>query len=314
MHGRQLMWYYNCNIKLNTQKAISLQNLIKKGFPVPPTLFFNYSDNEESKKATFSFLNSFTSKLYYIRLCFSDLKYPHYYGELVESRNVIKSIDTVINKANINGIKCYDVLVQPLQELAISGSILVRGKKMLVESVFGAPQTLFRDGNLNSRFILNNKNLIVEEFFLQKDSLLWNYSTSSWVRISNNNYVDKSILNIILEFDYDNDKLYEYGIDNNNQFWVFEEKKIPNNSYLSLDTIESNNDNDFLIFDNLYSEVLYIDLPVFSQVNKCIYNKKYIIKSGAYTAHLPLYLALSKIACKFIRKSETEKHSSIEAL
>ena len=294
------MPYQNSSIELNTQKANSLMQLKNEGLPIPPTLFLNHSDKFAYEAEIASYLSTVTSQLFYLRLCFSDVAYPHYYGELVSSGRIVYTIEELLQRAYGENRTNFDVIIQPLQKLSVSGAILARGDRLLIESIVGAPPLLFRNGHFNSRFILENKRLILEEYQIQEESLIWDFADSNWAKIDNSKCVDTSILNHISSRDYDTLSLYEYGIDCDDEFWIFEKKSIPTNVYTSLDTIETGSSH-FIVSGGKYSDTLYVDLPMFSEIDNCDEKNKYIIKSGAYTAHFPLYLALSNIACQFVR-------------
>ena len=293
------MFSQNVRNKPYTQKVAGLLSLINEGLPVPPTCFVDSSKGcKDISKNVLEFLRKTSSNAYYLRLCFSDNQYPHYFSELADKHDVLIAVSRLLAEAEITGTKHFDIIIQPLLSLAVSGAILVKQNRVLIESVLGAPPTLFRNGIINSRHVLENGRLVYQKFYRQDSLLYWNPIEAKWSRQSCDKRIDFDMISSIAKMNLQNFSLYEYGIDHHGDLWIFEKKSIPSDCYISLDSIEDDKKY-FTVSAGRYIDTKYIDFPDFSEIGNCTHENKYLVQSGAYTAHFPTYLALNNIACEF---------------
>lgn len=286
------------NPKPFTGKAKSLIDLDKGSKCIPPTFICSH-ENEQIDQ----FLSRFVQEnedysLFYIRLCFSDYLYPHCLSRLSNARKVSISTHELIQEAINMKIDKYDVLIQPLIKLRWSGAIYAGHNRLLIESVHGAPPLLFRNGMFNTRYILQNNIVLMEEICIQNYKLVWDSTLLKWTKTPVSISDEKLSLSKLLKYSYKENALYEFGIDDKDRFYLFEYKMLDKLAYPSLnkDSFHS----DFIVYaSNQDARRVHFEYPSIEYIKSCRENHNYIVDKGAYTSHLATYLINKKIGCVF---------------
>lgn len=289
----------NHSANIWTKKTESIIFLDKNNYSIPDTLIYEKINlSEVIDQLLQSDFNNF-----YARYIFRDNIYPHYYGKLITKENMSEQLfelyDGIKNTGNLFG----NLVIQPLIDNYISGSIISVKDYYLVEVVYGAPPQLFREGKLLYRALVNNNIIIDEQLFQQKNIKFWD---GSWKEKRNNLSFSPSCLHKLFHQKYLCNKLYEFGIDHNNNLFFYEIKDIQDDTFLTLRSgkitlpfVIYKNENKF--FTKNSEKKILLEKPHFSYMPEVIdVNNAYYIKSGPFSAHLSTFLSDNKVNCIYI--------------
>ena len=292
-----------------TEKANSFIDFNVRNIGFPTTIMLNSTDIESIYQFIDYIRQSYAEDLY-LRACFSDQQYPHYFSLITSKKNVGDDIAALLTKLSDVGIRQFDLICQPLiTKIDWSGAILKRNDMIYLEIVKGASLVLLREGeflfgyfkNKDIEFFRkgNQKTVIsIENRMIHKDDIDQNY-------IPYDELLNKYLYKLKTDRLCDG-KLYEFGISDDNVCF-FESKSIPSNAFTQIENIYWDKyvplNGQAKEFTHKYDddkEIIVITKPAFDFVKEpCCYKEKIVVlDSCPLLAHFTIWLIQNNVKCE----------------
>ncbi len=283
-----------------TEKTNSLLELGKNNINIPQTAIIN-SDNLDLINEFIEVVLSWNVNDYYVRCCFSDVNYPHYFSNFTKKDFLKKDISSLIGCAKEKNINKFDIICQPLLEVTEwSGGLIKRKESVYFEIVKGASMVMFRKGQFYARYLKNDKG-VYSDYGNQKEIITLTNGMIKSERCFNGE-IDWDILFNSLDTEkLLNGKLYEFGIINN-QTYYFESKNILKDTYLNMEGLFLNSQYCLNTEPSIVDKQIIIKEPLFDYINQYKLDKrtKVVVNTGSVLAHFPYFLVQNSIFCEYI--------------
>lgn len=282
-----------------TNKVKSIIELSNVNLNIPDTIILH---TQGEVGTAINIALSWNCRWMNIRINYSDNVYPHCQRMLTDGRNLECTIKRMLMKASTDGIKRYDVTVQPLLEFAWSGAILVKNGFMLVELVEGAPDVLLRRGYFRRRYLYDKTfSMIAEEEGNQYSYLKWDGAQWSECILDGSNDATRCASKYLENFTINRDGFYEIGCQDSKIFFL-EYKTVNKSSYSNISG--GNMDKPFNVSDmhqgkNTATNRRIFEMPSFDHIPELDKCKAVIVKEGAYLSHFAYYTVQNGIGCLF---------------
>ncbi len=277
-----------------TKKAAGLISLDREGFPIPQTILLSPTTTQDAIQA---FVEEWAEWVY-LRLVYSDMKYPHYIYQLCRKVDIAESLSHLLKTGTDRGIEDFDLLLQPLLSFRWSGAVLAKSRGCLIEVVCGAPTALFRDGIVRDRYYVNRQGkCLAKEHFAQFEDVRW--QNGSWCRtpVEDDAFPLSRYLAELRLPDLECDTLYEIGFTDETTFFL-ESKRVPPHALPCLNTMTL--EHPLVISSgpvNACCKTRDLEYPAFSQIEQIDASEKVLVKHGALLSHLSLEMIRRNIKC-----------------
>ena len=285
--------------KLHTQKAISLVSLFKMGVIAPSTIILQ--DDSEVKKAN-EIAQGIKSEYFYVRVNFPDNSYPHHLSAFSLKQNLSIDLKSLLFKAKELNKPIYDIIIQPLINFQWSGVALIKSDFILIEIVFGHPNSLLRLGEYKFRFLFDKHNNLLDINEGPQDTYMeWekNELTRS-SKVIRNDSIDEILVHL-KQIRKDECLLYEIGFSKPYLYYLEFKQTNP----LSFNDVKNNViQKPFRIFSGVDSgnrnKKLSLKKPSLDNIESISIGVDITIETGAFLSHLSTYSAYNNINCTFL--------------
>lgn len=281
-----------------THKVRGLVNLGNSDLPIPQTVV----GSESSEISTLvGITRDWTCGRCYVRLVFSDDMYPHYKHTLCTRESLGQSILALKQFAEDAHLAEFDIVIQPMVRFTWSAALLVKDGHILLEVVYGAGKTLFRQGLFHSRYVLNQRmELLDEEHVPQHLGVLWD--GDKWTEV----YDIKEAFPLtdyheeLRKVSLTDNSLYEVGFEDR-YLNLLEHKRVAPQAFASLAT--EGLSRPFVICRShvqTRSLEVRVDYPVFERISDIEPGQTVTVTHGAYLSHFAYAMMLREITCIYV--------------
>lgn len=299
----------NFSNSYNTEKAKTFFEFANNEIPFPTTALLNSRDLTMLDRFI-DCIKEWNTESVYLRACFSDHQYPHYYSVFSSSNCIELDARQLLTKVIQNGIIDFDLICQPfLENTEWSGGIIKTHSSIYFEIVKGAAISMYREGeflfgyfqNVNRRFI--RKGNQTEVLYLNKGKIERDKLKQLDIHYE---YILERYLNKLSIDKLCAGKLYEFGIINE-AVCYFESKRFPSKAYKQIDQICNNeiislNKEEKRDVANSHKcdETIVLHRPTFNLVvEPCAYIDKHVLlESCPILSHFVVWLLDNSVDCK----------------
>ncbi|MCI8363624.1 MAG: hypothetical protein HFG34_01545 [Eubacterium sp.] len=272
--------------KYYTEKIKTLLKLYKERVPIPDTILLS-SDDVNQKNKLMQYALEWKSERFYLRFCFSDIDYPHYYS----ATPMLSELGCSFNKlhAQMQNKSHFDIICQPLlDKIEWSGGIIAYNHKLYIEFVYGMGALLFRNGRIYGRILIDEEKE-KNKFYRQDTALHLIDGEVKETKINIDNFVIPQFSEIVHNITFCNDILYEFGISNNKNIYFFDGKKT--HSFIFFEKINNiYSENVVLEEEHLTSKCFKTEYPMLKDLKNIHENMIVYIEKGAILSHLCSYM------------------------
>lgn len=272
--------------KYYTEKAKSFIEMEKFGIPIPESIILS---NEDIVKQGILIARAekWNVERVYLRVCFSDLEYPHYYADTPNLGNLQYSLKNLCKM--VENISRFDILCQPmLSNTEWAGGLIKCENRVYVEYVYGMGASLFRKGEIFGRVLINGM-LKQERLYQQKCCLHMSDGKIEETKCNKVNLVIPDFSKILENINLSDNVLYEFGILKNGNIIFFDGKKSDSKRYYQkIDCLYKNAVNYKERY--LYDHGMRIQYPKLEDLDRIKKENKIYIEKGAILSHMCSYM------------------------
>ena len=272
--------------KYYTEKIKTFLKLYKERVPIPDTILLS-ADDLNQKNALMQYALKWKSERLYLRFCFSDIDYPHYYSATLTKSELGHSFEELY--AQIENKSCFDIICQPmLDKIEWAGGIVTYNHKLYVEFVYGTGALLFRDGKIYGRILIDGE-IEKNKFYNQDTALHLIDGEVQETKINIDSFIIPQFSKILQNITIHNYILYEFGISSDENIYFFDGKRTLSFEFFKkINNIYSEN----VIFEEerLTSKNFITEYPMLKNLKSIHENTNVYIKKGAILSHLCSYM------------------------